>query len=306
EYDTRTGRWTSQDPTGFAAGDANLYRYAGNGPTNAVDPSGLFSIMPSPPPPEGVPWLGIPPAPPPLPAPWTPPPPAPNNLRGAVDPWGAYGRGYEAGASQRNHILPNLDDPRVYSPSDTDGQYHDGFMDGWRGRPSLADTFPRLSQLPDIPRPQIPLATGVIPPGPLEVPGRSPVPTPPRQLLLFPELEEPPLGPSRPANPYLDGSTPLPGTRSTGVARATRLEIEMVQRTGSGTLNWTPEEIDFIRQNGRLPDGIVGHHINNVAQFPEWAGDPRNIQFVRGQPGNLAAHGGNFQTPTTGPLINRP
>ncbi len=36
------GRWLSQDPIGFAAGDANLYRYVGNGATNATDPSGLF------------------------------------------------------------------------------------------------------------------------------------------------------------------------------------------------------------------------------------------------------------------------
>ena len=40
-YDPATGRWLSQDPIGFAAGDANLYRYVGNGPTNATDPSGL-------------------------------------------------------------------------------------------------------------------------------------------------------------------------------------------------------------------------------------------------------------------------
>ena len=31
----------SQDPIGFAAGDANLYRYVGNEPTLYVDPSGL-------------------------------------------------------------------------------------------------------------------------------------------------------------------------------------------------------------------------------------------------------------------------
>jgi len=31
----------SQDPIGFAGGDANLYRYVGNSPTNATDPSGL-------------------------------------------------------------------------------------------------------------------------------------------------------------------------------------------------------------------------------------------------------------------------
>jgi RHS repeat-associated protein len=40
-YDPRTGRWFSQDPLEFAAGDPNLYRYVGNSPTNAVDPSGL-------------------------------------------------------------------------------------------------------------------------------------------------------------------------------------------------------------------------------------------------------------------------
>ncbi|KLU02240.1 biogenesis of outer membrane [Rhodopirellula islandica] len=40
-YDPATGRWLSNDPIGFAAGDANLYRYVGNGPTNAIDPSGL-------------------------------------------------------------------------------------------------------------------------------------------------------------------------------------------------------------------------------------------------------------------------
>jgi RHS repeat-associated protein len=39
--DPTTGRWTTQDPMGFAAGDANLYRYVGNTPTMLVDPSGL-------------------------------------------------------------------------------------------------------------------------------------------------------------------------------------------------------------------------------------------------------------------------
>ena len=38
--DPTTGRWTTQDPLGFAAGDANLYRYVGNMATMATDPSG--------------------------------------------------------------------------------------------------------------------------------------------------------------------------------------------------------------------------------------------------------------------------
>jgi RHS repeat-associated protein len=41
-YDTLTGRFWQQDPIEFTAGDGNLYRYVGNGPTNATDPSGLW------------------------------------------------------------------------------------------------------------------------------------------------------------------------------------------------------------------------------------------------------------------------
>jgi RHS repeat-associated protein len=40
-YDPAQGRWISQDPIGFSAGDVNLYRYVGNGVTGATDPSGL-------------------------------------------------------------------------------------------------------------------------------------------------------------------------------------------------------------------------------------------------------------------------
>ena len=40
-YDGITGRWLSQDPSGFAGGDANLYRYCANSPTDGTDPTGL-------------------------------------------------------------------------------------------------------------------------------------------------------------------------------------------------------------------------------------------------------------------------
>jgi len=40
-YDAVTGRWISQDPLGFDAGDSNLYRYAKNDPIDCNDPSGL-------------------------------------------------------------------------------------------------------------------------------------------------------------------------------------------------------------------------------------------------------------------------
>jgi RHS repeat-associated protein len=42
-YDAGVGRFISEDPLGFAAGDPNIYRYVGNSPTNFVDPSGLQS-----------------------------------------------------------------------------------------------------------------------------------------------------------------------------------------------------------------------------------------------------------------------
>ena len=41
EENPGTGRWDSQDPLGFAAGDDNLYGYVDNGPTGSIDPTGL-------------------------------------------------------------------------------------------------------------------------------------------------------------------------------------------------------------------------------------------------------------------------
>jgi RHS repeat-associated protein len=39
-YDPSSGRFISQDPIGFSAGDVNLYRYVGNAPGDGVDPEG--------------------------------------------------------------------------------------------------------------------------------------------------------------------------------------------------------------------------------------------------------------------------
>ena len=40
-YDSTTGRWISDDPIGFTAGDPNLARYVGNQSTTYTDPDGL-------------------------------------------------------------------------------------------------------------------------------------------------------------------------------------------------------------------------------------------------------------------------
>jgi RHS repeat-associated protein len=44
-YDPGVGRFTSEDSIGFAAKDANLYRYAGNNPITSTDPLGETSIV---------------------------------------------------------------------------------------------------------------------------------------------------------------------------------------------------------------------------------------------------------------------
>jgi RHS repeat-associated protein len=43
-YDASIGRFISEDPVGFGAGDTNLYRYVGNSPTNFVDPDGQYAL----------------------------------------------------------------------------------------------------------------------------------------------------------------------------------------------------------------------------------------------------------------------
>jgi RHS repeat-associated protein len=50
DYSPTLGRFLQQDPLGFQGGDTNPYRYAGNDPVNAVDPTGLQAMqaMPAP------------------------------------------------------------------------------------------------------------------------------------------------------------------------------------------------------------------------------------------------------------------
>ncbi|MBD2077245.1 RHS repeat-associated core domain-containing protein [Phormidium sp. FACHB-592] len=43
-FDAGVGRFIGQDPIGFQAGDSNLYRYVGNSPVDATDPSGEVKV----------------------------------------------------------------------------------------------------------------------------------------------------------------------------------------------------------------------------------------------------------------------
>jgi RHS repeat-associated protein len=46
-YDANVGRWISEDPIGFAGGDANLMRYVANQPIARIDPHGLAPLPPT-------------------------------------------------------------------------------------------------------------------------------------------------------------------------------------------------------------------------------------------------------------------
>src|SRR5438046_6445676 len=51
-YDATTGRWISQDPLGFDAGDSNLYRYVNNGTLQGSDPCGNALVA-------YTPWMAV-------------------------------------------------------------------------------------------------------------------------------------------------------------------------------------------------------------------------------------------------------
>jgi hypothetical protein len=84
-YDPRIGRWISEDPVTFEGWDPDLYRYVGNSPTNATDPTGLTEL----PPPGGYTDTFIPPPRPgvPFPPPGASPTTVPNVPGGAVADW---------------------------------------------------------------------------------------------------------------------------------------------------------------------------------------------------------------------------
>ena len=48
-YGSEVGRFLTQDPEGFSAGDTDLYRYVRNAPIDLVDPSGEQQVVPNPP-----------------------------------------------------------------------------------------------------------------------------------------------------------------------------------------------------------------------------------------------------------------
>ena len=89
--------------------------------------------------------------------------------------------------------------------------------------------------------------------------------------------------------------------RQKAVREAWKQEKELVQRTGVGSRDWTPDEIQELINTGKVK-GYEGQHMKSAKQYPEYAGNPNNIQFLKGRNmdvnEHLDAHMGNYQNPT--------
>ena len=91
--------------------------------------------------------------------------------------------------------------------------------------------------------------------------------------------------------------------RQKAVRHAWKAEKELVEKTGKGTRNWTESELVELLSTGKVK-GYEGQHMKSANEFPDFAGDPDNIQFLKGRTmdinEHLDAHKGNYQNPTNG------
>ena len=72
---------------------------------------------------------------------------------------------------------------------------------------------------------------------------------------------------------------------------------------GKGTRDWTPEQQRDIVERGKAYDengkAFEGHHMKSAEAYPEYQGDPENIQFLTREE-HFQAHDCFFQNPTNG------
>lgn len=84
------------------------------------------------------------------------------------------------------------------------------------------------------------------------------------------------------------------------IAVAWENEQKLVSK-GQGTREWTQDQQRDISERGKAYDengrAFEGQHMKSVEKYPEYQGDPGNIQFLSKQE-HLEAHGGNWKNPT--------
>lgn len=86
--------------------------------------------------------------------------------------------------------------------------------------------------------------------------------------------------------------------RQNAVRKAWKIEAERV-KSGVGTRDWTPEQQKEIIERGSVR-GYEGHHMKSVSLFPQYAGEPKNIQFLTEEEHLYGAHYGNYHNLTNG------
>ncbi len=89
----------------------------------------------------------------------------------------------------------------------------------------------------------------------------------------------------------------LNNERAKAVRQAKKTERELILE-GKGTRDWTPEQQREWIRTGKCK-GFKGHHMLNVNDHPEYAGDKNNIQFLTKEE-HLAAHKGDYHNSTDG------
>lgn len=95
---------------------------------------------------------------------------------------------------------------------------------------------------------------------------------------------------------------------SKAIRKAWEKEKELVAE-GKGTRDWTTEQQNEILEFGKAyyhsddpndkhdGDAFIGHHMKSAEAYPEYQGDPENIQFLS-YPEHQEAHKGNWQIPS--------
>ena len=92
--------------------------------------------------------------------------------------------------------------------------------------------------------------------------------------------------------------------RTAEAAKAIREAWENEQQLvteGKGTRDWTPEQQQSIIDVGKAYDddgkAFIGHHMKSAEMYPEYQGDPENIQFLSYQE-HFKAHDCNWRNPS--------
>ena len=85
--------------------------------------------------------------------------------------------------------------------------------------------------------------------------------------------------------------------RQKAVREAWKNEKALVQQ-GKGTRDWSRSQQKEICTRGSVK-GYDGHHMKSVSKYPQYAGNPKNIQFLT-EKEHYNAHGGNYRKPTNG------